>query len=53
LLTGTKVQTLTPEELLQAEAMAAAFGFAGTQFTCFTGTKVQILKRLQVQKYKY
>ncbi len=35
-------------------AMAAiAVCDSGTQFTCFSGTKVQILLALLVQKYKY
>ena len=39
--TRTKVQILTPEELRARRIWAPRL-----QFTCFTGTKVQILTRL-------
>ena len=39
---GTKVQILTPEELLQ-DVLLELSALPGAQFTCFTITKVQIL----------
>jgi hypothetical protein len=36
--TSTKVQILTPEELLEGKLMKL-----DAQFTCFTNTKVQVL----------
>ena len=44
--TNTKVQILTPEELLAAKLLAEAAHatwceYSGTQFSCYTGTKVK------------